>query len=79
MPKYGIDSAGSLILVAKGSIIRAKIMGDKGHSWWVPFLMWKALDLSPDTETEAEGLEYNDIKADNIQPENPNLSKTALR
>lgn len=48
-----------LMASAKGSIIRLKIVGDRGHPWRVPLFMLKGEDRKPGEYTCAKGQEYS--------------------
>lgn len=56
-------SMSSLILAAKGTIIRAKIVGDKGQPSPLPFMILKVLESVLIVNTFAKGSEYRDINA----------------
>lgn len=56
------------IYMARGSISRLKIKGDRGQPCLVPFVMLNGLDSAPDVNTRAEVLEYRARIADNILP-----------
>lgn len=67
-----------LIDSARGSIIKVKIRGEKGHPCLVPLEIWKVSDAL-DVKILAEGLEYCAEIADNENPLSPNLFRTACK
>lgn len=76
MPSIAVDA---LIKAAKGSMMRAKMIGERGQPLSVPLEMLIGFAMTPETETWPVGVECRDIIADVIQPEKPNFVKTALR
>lgn len=48
-----------LMASTRGSIMRLKIVGDRGQTWRVPLVIWKGVESMLDVYTCAEGQENN--------------------
>lgn len=57
-----------LIDSARGSIVMAKMRGDRGQPCHVPLVMEKGSDNIPLARTLADGVVYRALIADNIFP-----------
>lgn len=64
-----------LIASARGSIIRLKMVGERGHPCLVPFEMLKGVDRKPAEYTCADGHEYRARIAFSMEYLKPNLDK----
>lgn len=68
-----------LIGIARGSINKLKIRGDRGYPCLVPLEIEKGEASIPDKYTLADGLAYRAMMAESIFPPNPNVSSTLTK
>lgn len=69
----------ALMYSASGSIIREKIIRDNGHPLQVPFERVNGSESKLEVKTRAEGMEFNDMIAERIRPDIPNLCRVLDR